>query len=139
MSIKEAFRIYPKAVCWSIILSSSLIMEGYDTAVVGSFWAFPAFLNTFGIRAPNGKLVIPPAWQNGIAASTNVGEVIGLQIAGLLSERVGYRWTLILALSTLVGFIFLPFFASSLGVFLAGELLQGMSWGVFQTVSNLTA
>jgi len=36
MSLLEAFRIYPKAIMWSVILSSSLIMEGFDTAVVGS-------------------------------------------------------------------------------------------------------
>jgi hypothetical protein len=27
-----------------------------------------------------------------------------------MSERVGYRWTLILGLTTLIGFIFIPFY-----------------------------
>lgn len=36
MTLREAFRVYPKAIMWSVILSSALIMEGYDTAVVGS-------------------------------------------------------------------------------------------------------
>ena len=36
MKLLTAFRLYPKAILWSIILSSALIMEGYDTAVVGS-------------------------------------------------------------------------------------------------------
>lgn len=36
MKLLDAFRIYPKAMFWSVVLSSSLIMEGYDTAVVGS-------------------------------------------------------------------------------------------------------
>jgi hypothetical protein len=88
--------------------------------------AYPSFLNVFGIKAPDGSLNIPPSWQNGIGAATNCGEVIGLQvsssgqreilvtqeiqIAGIMSERVGYRWTLILALTTLIGFIFIPFY-----------------------------
>ena len=36
MKLLTAFRLYPKAVLWSIVLSSALIMEGYDTAAVGS-------------------------------------------------------------------------------------------------------
>jgi MFS transporter, SP family, general alpha glucoside:H+ symporter len=36
MRLSTAFKIYPKAICWSMILSSCLIMEGYDTSVVGS-------------------------------------------------------------------------------------------------------
>ena len=35
MKLSEAFRTYPKAMAWSIILSSSIIMEGYDTAITG--------------------------------------------------------------------------------------------------------
>ena len=36
MNLKTAFRVYPKAIMWSMLLSSALIMEGYDTAVIGS-------------------------------------------------------------------------------------------------------
>lgn len=135
MKLRDAFRIYPKAVCWSIILSSSIIMEGYDTAVTGSFNAYPSWLNKFGTRAKDGTLNIAPHWQNGIGAATNCGEIIGLQVAGFLSERTGYRITLIVALTFLIGFIFIPFFAPSLGVFLVGQFMQGISWGVFQTMT----
>jgi SP family general alpha glucoside:H+ symporter-like MFS transporter len=51
-----------------------------------------------------------------------------------MSERVGYRWTLIAALVAITGFIFVPFFANSLGMLLAGELLCGIPWGAFQTM-----
>jgi SP family general alpha glucoside:H+ symporter-like MFS transporter len=135
MKLSTAFKIYPKAITWSLILSSCIIMEGYDTAILGSFWAFPPFLRDYGIRAPDGTLTIPPSWQNGLGAATNCGEVVGLQIAGLLSERVGYRWTLISALVSITGFIFVLFFSNSLGVLLAGEFLCGIPWGVFQTMT----
>ena len=36
MTLKTAFSVYPKAIGWSIVLSSCLIMEGYDTSVMGS-------------------------------------------------------------------------------------------------------
>ena len=36
MKLSHAFRVYPKAIAWSMILSSCLIMEGFGTAIVGS-------------------------------------------------------------------------------------------------------
>ncbi|KAI0968024.1 general alpha-glucoside permease [Xylaria arbuscula] len=140
MTLRHAFKIYPKAIGWSMLLSSCLIMEGYQTAVVGSVnLAYPAFTSRFGIVAPNGDHVIPASWQNGISGATNVGEIIGLQIAGVVSERWGYRWTIMGALIAVIGFIFFPFFAGSLTVFLVGELFQGMAWGVFQTMTTAYA
>ncbi|KAI0406370.1 general alpha-glucoside permease [Xylaria palmicola] len=139
MTLRHAFKVYPKAIGWSMLLSSCLIMEGYQTAVVGSYLAYPAFRDRFGIVAPNGEHVISASWQNGISGATNVGEIIGLQIAGVVSERWGYRWTLIGALVAVTGFIFFPFFADSLTVFLVGELFQGMAWGVFQTMTTAYA
>jgi hypothetical protein len=35
MGLLQAFKTYPKAMAWSVVLSSALIMEGYDTAVSG--------------------------------------------------------------------------------------------------------
>ncbi|KAK6955131.1 hypothetical protein Daesc_002762 [Daldinia eschscholtzii] len=127
MKLSHAFKVYPKAVGWSMLLSSCIIMEGFGTSIVGSY--------KFGTQAPNGDYQIPASWQNGISGATNVGEIIGLQIAGVLSERWGYRWTLISALVAVTAFIFFPFFANSLTVFLVGELFQGMAWGVFQTIT----
>lgn len=39
------------------------------------------------------------------------------------------------ALFAMIAFIFIPFFAKSLTVLLVGEILQGVSWGVFQTMT----
>ncbi|KAI0013173.1 sugar transporter [Xylariaceae sp. FL0662B] len=136
MKLTHAFKVYPKAIAWSMILSSCLIMEGYGTAVVGSYAAYPAFRDKFGVLAPNGvDHLIPADWQNGIAGATNVGEIIGLQIAGFVSERWGYRWTILTALVAVTGFVFFPFYANSLTLFLIGELFQGIAWGVFQTMT----
>ncbi|KAI0853957.1 sugar transporter [Daldinia vernicosa] len=135
MKLSHAFKVYPKAVGWSMLLSSCIIMEGFGTSIVGSYISFPPFRDRFGTLAPNGEYQIPASWQNGIAGATNVGEIIGLQIAGVLSERWGYRWTIISALVAVTAFIFFPFFANSLTIFLVGELFQGMAWGIFQTMT----
>lgn len=43
MSIREAIRRYPKAVAWSILFSTAIILEGYDIALVTAFFAYPLF------------------------------------------------------------------------------------------------
>ena len=37
MTLKEGIKTFPKAIAWSLILSTALIMEGYDTNLLTSF------------------------------------------------------------------------------------------------------
>lgn len=43
LTLAGALCKYPKVVLWSILLSTSIIMEGYDIVLMGSFFAQPAF------------------------------------------------------------------------------------------------
>lgn len=40
MGIIEAIRTYPKAVGWSVLASTALVMEGYDLVVINSFYGY---------------------------------------------------------------------------------------------------
>jgi len=40
MTVREAVKLYPYAVGWSILASTALVMEGYDLVVIGSFYGF---------------------------------------------------------------------------------------------------
>ena len=68
-----------------------------------------------------------------------MGEILGLFITGVIADRSGYRYTLIGALALVVAFIFLLFFAQNLQTLLAGEILCGIPWGVFQTLTTTYA
>ncbi|KAG5752102.1 hypothetical protein H9Q69_005670 [Fusarium xylarioides] len=39
LTLLQAIRKYPKAVMWSVLLSTSIIMEGYDIVLISSFFA----------------------------------------------------------------------------------------------------
>jgi len=59
LTLIRGLKAYPRAIMWSILLSSAVIMEGYDTSMIGSFLAFPSFLNTFSnTAADDGTLEI---------------------------------------------------------------------------------
>jgi SP family general alpha glucoside:H+ symporter-like MFS transporter len=68
-----------------------------------------------------------------------VGSIIGLYINGIVSEMIGYKKTMIGSLCLMIAFIFIPFFSPSLAVFVVGGILQGIPWGVFQTLTTTYA
>lgn len=136
MTLKEGLKTFPRAAMWSIVLSSAIIMEGYDTNLLNSFYGFPDFVNKFGTYFPEkGKKEIPAKWQTALSMAVNCGEIIGLFLAGIISDRIGYRKTLIASLIMVAGLIFIVFFAKNIQMLLAGELLLGLPWGAFQTLT----
>jgi SP family general alpha glucoside:H+ symporter-like MFS transporter len=111
-------------------------MEGYDTLLLGQFFANQAFAARFGVfDAAAGIWEIPAQWQVGLGTSASVGQILGLQITGWASERYGYRPTMMVALIALTGFLFIQFFATSLPMLLVGYILLGFPWGTFQTMT----
>ncbi|OJJ53695.1 hypothetical protein ASPSYDRAFT_35939 [Aspergillus sydowii CBS 593.65] len=134
MTLWQGLRLYPKAVAWSVLLSSTLIMEGYDLALLGTLYASPAFNQKYGVQTTDDDWNIPASWQSGLSNGARVGEVIGLILSGLVSERLGYRWTMISALLAMNAVIFLFFFAVDVRMLLSAEILAGIPWGVFQTL-----
>ncbi|RMD42774.1 hypothetical protein DV735_g2333, partial [Chaetothyriales sp. CBS 134920] len=136
LSVRDALKLYPKAIFFSIIFSTAVIMEGYDLSLMGSFFGFPPFKNRYGTAAdPEGGKLITAPWQSGISNGVQVGSIIGLYIGGIVSERIGYKKTMFGSLVLMIAFIFLPFFATNIQTILAGSILCGMPWGVFQTLT----
>ncbi|KAJ6571319.1 trehalose transport-related protein [Mycena capillaripes] len=140
MSIREAFRIHKKAVFWSVVLSAALIMEGYDVVVIGSFYEQPAFLKRFGVVNPaTGDKLIPAPWQSGLGNGSSAGGIIGLLINGWASERFGPRRTYIISMLGMIISIFGPVFSQTLAQLVASEIICGLFWGVFQTLTTAYA
>lgn len=136
MSLKEGIKTFPKAALWSLLLSSAIIMEGFDTNLLNSLYSFPDFQETFGKYYESaGEYQVPARWQTGLSMAVNCGQILGLFLAGIISDRFGYRKTLIGALIMVTAFIFIVFFAQSAGMLLAGEFLLGFPWGAFQTLT----
>jgi SP family general alpha glucoside:H+ symporter-like MFS transporter len=139
MSVRDALRLYPKAVAFSMILSLALVMEGYDTALLGAFYALPQFQEKYGRRLPDGSYQLTAAWQSGINNSGAVGSLFGLYISGIMHERYGYRRTLLSALVMMILCIFVQFFAKNIQTLLIGQIFCGICWGTFQTQTTTYA
>jgi SP family general alpha glucoside:H+ symporter-like MFS transporter len=103
------------------------------------------------VQLPSGEYQVPARWQAGLSNGANVGEVIGLFINGYVSERFGYRYTVMTCLVLIIGFTAIFFTAQSVIDLQVAEILCGIvstfppllrccanrmqPWGVFQTLT----
>lgn len=123
-TLKEALTVNRKAVGWSVIISMTIIMEAYDTGLIGNFFAYPAFAKTYGEYHPElDKYVVSAPWQAGLSDGAICGVIIGGFANGWLSARYGYKKVVLGALFFMNMFIFIPFFAKSPQVLLPGQIL----------------
>lgn len=135
MTLMQGIKTYPKAIFWSMLISTCIVMEGYDVCLINNFYAFNQFNKKYGVQLADGTYQVPAAWQAGLSNGANVGELIGLLINGFVSERFGYRWTVIICLGLICCWTALFFTAQNVQTLLAAEILCGIPWGVFQTLT----
>lgn len=136
MTVWQGIKTYPKAIGWSVIFSSAIIMEGYDLTVLGSFWAARPFQDYFGTTTnAAGEPLVSPSWQAGIGNAMLIGQICGLFLAGIVADKFGFKKVMAGSLVLVVGIIFIMFFATSVVMLLVGEFLMGFPLGVFQTLT----
>jgi len=136
MTLMQGLRLYPKAIAWSFLISTCIVMEGFQVCLLPNFYAFPPFRQKYGkYVASDGTYQVPAPWQAGLSNGANVGSILGLIINGWVSERIGYRKTVLICLTMITGFIAILFTAPNVQQLLAGEILMGLPWGVFQTLT----
>ncbi|KAI8634262.1 sugar transporter [Xylariaceae sp. FL1651] len=132
----QALKENRKAVMWSFLISLTIIMEGYDTILIGTLFAYPEFNKKFGsYYGPETGWQISGPWQTGLNQGSTAGAIIGGLINGYIASKYGYRWVMIGSLGILNFFILIVFLAGDLRTLLAGQILCGLSWGVFATLA----
>ncbi|KAJ5730916.1 uncharacterized protein N7483_005424 [Penicillium malachiteum] len=137
LTFSEAVKRYPKACFWAVAVSLVVILDGYDTALIGSLFAFPAFQKRFGHETSpgSGSYQLEAKWQTALGIASPLGNLVGIYINAFVTEKWGHKKTCLLTLAYLTGTLFIPFFSKSIEVLFAGELLCGLAWGVFTTLA----
>ena len=107
-------------------------MESFDMFLNGNFVALGAFKERYGVQVAGevGK-TIPTKWQSSLFQAGQCGAFVGVFLAGPITNRLGYRWTTLLALMLMNATIFISFFADSLAVLVIGQAFEGIPWGMF--------
>ncbi|KAH8694153.1 general substrate transporter [Talaromyces proteolyticus] len=136
LTIWRALKIYKKAALWSILISTAVIMEGYDNHLLGNFIGYPAFRKRYGtwLNAKSGYQ-ISSKWQAGLTDIGSVGNIIGALLNGYFTPKFGPRKVLMAALVWLTGTVFITFFAPNIETILVGQLLCSIPWGICATTA----
>lgn len=90
MTLLQAIKLYPTAIGWSMVLSTALVMEGYDLLLLSNLYASPLFNQKYGVLGSKGEYAVPASWQSGLSNGARCGEMLGLAINGIVSEKYGY-------------------------------------------------
>lgn len=135
LTFASALSVYPKAIGWSAAISFGIVMEGFGTALLNSFYAFPKFQSRYDRRVAGDDYEIPTRWQSGLSNAAAASSVVGILVCGILMERFGFRKTIIGCLLFLSVSSFALFFAYSLQILLCGQILCGLAWGGISTLT----
>jgi SP family general alpha glucoside:H+ symporter-like MFS transporter len=87
-------------------------MESFDMFLNTNFVAVKQFQITYGVKTGPDSWTIPTRWQSALFQSGQCGAFVGVFLAGPITNRIGYRWTTILALMMMNATIFISFFVS---------------------------
>lgn len=134
MSVSDAIKYYKKSIFWAVVISLTIIMEGYDQILITSFFGYPTFQRNYGVQLENGDWEIPSNWMSALGSGASIGLVFGVMANGYLTERWGHRHVIMVSLIFMTGFIFMTFFAPNVQVLFAGQIMCGLPWGVFATM-----
>ncbi|KAJ5951053.1 Major facilitator superfamily domain general substrate transporter, partial [Penicillium vulpinum] len=135
LRIVTALKAYPMAVVWSLVVSMSIIMEGCDTALIGSLYAYPRYAQRFGALDPSTNTYqIQAKWQSAMGSGPQAGAVVGALLNGYLIQRFGYRPAFTLGVVLMAAFAFVSFFGMSIELQAVGQILCGVPWGIFATI-----
>jgi SP family general alpha glucoside:H+ symporter-like MFS transporter len=126
LTVRQALKSYPWAVIWALIVSMSVIMEGYDTILIGSLYAYPSYSRRFGITdAETGLYQIPAHWQSAMGSGPQAGAIIGALANGFVIQRFGYRPAFMLGVLLMTAFVFVSFFGMTVELQAVGQILCG--------------
>ncbi|KAM0714810.1 hypothetical protein Q7P37_009274 [Cladosporium fusiforme] len=130
----QGFKTYKRAAFWSFLISMTVIMEGYDVTLLGSFYGYPMFREKYGeyLNEESGYQ-ISSTWQQRFNCLAALANIVGALMNGWATARWGHRKVLIASLFWLSAFIFVVFFAPNIQVLLVGQTLCNIPWGVFAT------
>ncbi|KAJ9614246.1 hypothetical protein H2200_002382 [Cladophialophora chaetospira] len=130
----EAIRLHPSAVGWSMYFSLGILMASFDPQLVGNLFAIGAFQKDFGYKFKDSYIISAP-WQTGLMMGSPIGQVVGAIFAGYPMDRYGRKKTFMACMFVTTSLIFVQFFARSLSVLLAGELLGGLVLGCYVVIA----
>ena len=139
MTLMQGLKLYNKAVIWSVVVSLTIVMDGYNITLLGSLFGFPSFKKQFGDRLEDGSYDLSASWQTALSMMNSVGNIFGIMLGSWTVDIFGHKRLMQVCFLLITGFTFILVFANTKVVLLIGQLLIGFPNGVFGVMGPMYA
>lgn len=145
--LRQSAKQYSTLVWWMLAMSTAILYAGYDSAVLGTLNAVPAYQRDFGewMQSPekddpnHWDYVIPVFWLSIWDGIGPLGQVIGSVLGGWMLDRTGRRFCLLVGSIIGAGAILMLVLANKPGgkdakriMILMGKIIQGFGLGIIK-------
>ncbi|KAJ5279729.1 general substrate transporter [Penicillium angulare] len=110
-------------------------MESYDLILTSLLYAQPGFKKQFGEQLADGSWSLSSKWQLALSVIASAGLAIGLLISGWICDKWRPRYMMIICHILIAGFIFVPFYATTIEMVFGGIFLISIPCGVFASAT----
>lgn len=139
MTLIEGLRLYNRAVIWSVIVSLTIVMDGYNITLLNSLFGFESFKVQYGELLDNGKYDLSASWQTALSMLNCIGNIIGIIMGGWAVDKIGHKRLMQISFFFAVAFTFILVFAPSKPILFVGQILMGLPNGIFGVIGTMYA
>lgn len=129
-SYLQALRKDPKLMFWIGVMLWTLIVRGFENQASGSIISIPYFKQRFGMLV-DGDYFVATTWQSALSGGSNGAAIIGALASSYLADWIGVKPTIIGFSALNMVSVGIEFATTSIGMFLAGKLLNFVAIGAF--------
>lgn len=131
LSYWQTLKKDPKLLFWIFVMIWTLITRGFENQSSGSIISIPDFKERFGIQDSDGKYFIDTTWQSALNGGANGAAIVGAFLASYTADKFGVRPIILVFAALNLISVGIEFATTSIGVFLAGKLLNFVAIGAF--------
>ncbi|RDL36806.1 General substrate transporter [Venustampulla echinocandica] len=133
MSKWQVIRRYPQPFFWSVYAIWTILLVSFDNQASGIVFGIPQFRKDFGYYY-DGNYVLDAKWQSAFSGAPLASNLVSSLIAGQVSDKIGRRYTIVIALIISFAAVTLEVVADTNELFFGGKLLNGFATGTLASV-----
>ncbi|KAJ4077881.1 hypothetical protein BFJ70_g16431 [Fusarium oxysporum] len=122
---------------WALLISTGVVMQGFDIVAGGQLAALPEFKKKFGVLKSDGTYLIPAHYLSAWNSIPPATEIVATFIFAPLLERFGRKWGILAASIISAAGVLLQQLAPDWRMHLAGRDVNGIAIGMMFTISPL--
>ncbi|RFU78605.1 maltose permease [Trichoderma arundinaceum] len=133
ISKRQAIKQNPQAFFWCLFAVWSVLLVSFDNQASGIVLGIPQFRRDFGYLY-NGQYVLHANWQSAFTGAPLASNLISSLIAGHIADKIGRRFTIVIALAISFASVTLEVIATTNAMFFGGKFLNGFATGILASV-----